>query len=387
MKKQLNEKNLKRDCKREKGITLIVLVVIIVVLLIVTGVSISMLTGNSSILRQAVKAKEQTKNASSREKIALLINEYQIYRNKSFEDFFSEKKNFKEIDDVKTISSDCVLVTIDDEKYFANQNGNIGEYKNSLQEAFDNGLIQMGQEVNYSIENGKNNYTKENDDGNYFMIKKEKTGYTEDQEFNVSDYIGKWRVLYDGSEGYGIQIISTSNVLEDKILYLKGLTGHENIIEILNNVAGHFINSKYVVSARCLYSNPTDNEETVGTNELYNYDITSKYNILVKESYGDYKVVYSKMLDLFNNNFLDFNVDIWGGRHTSSDANYTYWGASTWSKGGYPNTRGLGYIRYENKFQYTSVPGAGCVAILRLNPSAKVKITTESDNTIINLMD
>ena len=46
--------------KNKNGITLISLVVTIIVLLILSGISISMLSGNNSILKQATQAKEET---------------------------------------------------------------------------------------------------------------------------------------------------------------------------------------------------------------------------------------------------------------------------------------------------------------------------------------
>lgn len=65
-----------------KGITLIALVITIVVLLILAGVSISMLTGENGILKQAFKAKEETQKSSENEKYDLskmedIINESQ----------------------------------------------------------------------------------------------------------------------------------------------------------------------------------------------------------------------------------------------------------------------------------------------------------------------
>ena len=55
-------KNLKKKefAKRIKGITLIALVITIIVLLILAGVSITMLTGNNSILQKATDAKTNT---------------------------------------------------------------------------------------------------------------------------------------------------------------------------------------------------------------------------------------------------------------------------------------------------------------------------------------
>ncbi len=55
----------------EKGITLIALVLTIIVLLIISGISISMLTGQNGILNRAVEAKEKTTLASEKEAIVL----------------------------------------------------------------------------------------------------------------------------------------------------------------------------------------------------------------------------------------------------------------------------------------------------------------------------
>lgn len=57
--------------KNEKAITLVALVVTIVVLLILVSVSISMLTGDNGIVKQATEAKKQTSIASEKEAIGL----------------------------------------------------------------------------------------------------------------------------------------------------------------------------------------------------------------------------------------------------------------------------------------------------------------------------
>ena len=53
--------------KKDNGITLIALVVTIIVLLILTGVSITMLTGQNGILNRAQEAKEKTEVANQDE--------------------------------------------------------------------------------------------------------------------------------------------------------------------------------------------------------------------------------------------------------------------------------------------------------------------------------
>ena len=70
-----------RNLKKKDGITLIALVVTIIVLLILAGISISMLTGQNSILNRAQEAKEDTETAQKEEQDKLesmedTINEY-----------------------------------------------------------------------------------------------------------------------------------------------------------------------------------------------------------------------------------------------------------------------------------------------------------------------
>ena len=58
--------------KKNQGITLIALVVTIIVLLILAGVSISMLTGENGIIKNAAKAKESTDTSSDLEFLQFL---------------------------------------------------------------------------------------------------------------------------------------------------------------------------------------------------------------------------------------------------------------------------------------------------------------------------
>ena len=77
--------------KENKGITLIALVVSIIVLIILAGISISMLTGENSILKQAQKATKETNDMSTKEKFDLLSANYKIEKavdnNLTFKEF------------------------------------------------------------------------------------------------------------------------------------------------------------------------------------------------------------------------------------------------------------------------------------------------------------
>ena len=64
--------------KKQKGITLIALVITIIILLILAGVTISMLTGDNGILKQATNAREQSEKEKIKEQIKLDIMEKQV---------------------------------------------------------------------------------------------------------------------------------------------------------------------------------------------------------------------------------------------------------------------------------------------------------------------
>lgn len=75
--------NLKEESKN-KGITLIALVITIIVLLILAGISISMLSGDNSILQRAAESKEKTEIAQAIEQAKIdIIGESAEQRGKS----------------------------------------------------------------------------------------------------------------------------------------------------------------------------------------------------------------------------------------------------------------------------------------------------------------
>ena len=65
--------NFTKKINKNKGITLIALVVTIIVLLILAGISISMLTGQNGILKNASKAKNETEEAQTKELVKLAV--------------------------------------------------------------------------------------------------------------------------------------------------------------------------------------------------------------------------------------------------------------------------------------------------------------------------
>ena len=62
------EKNKRKMCKQNRGITLIALVITVIVLLILAGVTIAALSGDNGILTRAKEAKEKTEQGQKEEK-------------------------------------------------------------------------------------------------------------------------------------------------------------------------------------------------------------------------------------------------------------------------------------------------------------------------------
>ena len=62
---------MRKEVRREAGITLLALVITIIVLLILAGVSIAMLTGENGVLTKATESKEQTEIGQEKEEIKM----------------------------------------------------------------------------------------------------------------------------------------------------------------------------------------------------------------------------------------------------------------------------------------------------------------------------
>ncbi|MCI8273560.1 MAG: hypothetical protein HFJ55_05715 [Clostridia bacterium] len=73
-------KEKKEQVAEKRGITLIALVVTLIVLLILAGVCIALLTGENGIIKQAMQAKRNSREAAAREKLELILSDAQIIR-------------------------------------------------------------------------------------------------------------------------------------------------------------------------------------------------------------------------------------------------------------------------------------------------------------------
>ena len=108
--------------KEIRGITLISLVVMIIVLLILSGITITMLSGENGILKNASKSKEENEYAGIYEAISMELQNYKI--NKTLEDVETCKDYFSQALNLETTGNNndfyCIyknyLVRIDGEE-------------------------------------------------------------------------------------------------------------------------------------------------------------------------------------------------------------------------------------------------------------------------------
>ena len=115
----------KKYLKSSKGITLIALVITIIVLLILAGISISMLSGNNSILQRALEAKTRTEEKSTREQIQIQI--LGSFDNGGILDLTKLKNNLQSIGVSVEGNNFPVTATFNERSYIINEDGTIGE--------------------------------------------------------------------------------------------------------------------------------------------------------------------------------------------------------------------------------------------------------------------
>lgn len=203
---------------RNKGITLIALVVTVIILLILSGVTISAITGENGILKKAKLAKEISETSNEKESIELAFmsakmkNFYEILQ----EDVEKElnEKGYKVIFD-----GEYYKITTKETKneYIADKYGNIKE-KNKYYYVSENVIsdgnikINVGDTINYTVIN--------NEDAKY-TSPIEKNGYV-NQNFTFQNDM-EWIVL--GINNGGELLITSKESIktdENNRFYLKG---------------------------------------------------------------------------------------------------------------------------------------------------------------------
>ena len=123
-------KNLRKQTKANKGITLIALVIPIIVLLILAAVSIATLTGENGILSKANNSKIETEKASAKEKVQMAV--MSSFDNSGKLDYGQLKTNLDNVEgiDKETVPSPNITklpitVTVDDYELTINGDGSV----------------------------------------------------------------------------------------------------------------------------------------------------------------------------------------------------------------------------------------------------------------------
>lgn len=289
-----------KEHKKSKasGITLIALVVTVIVLLLLAGISIMMLSGNNGILQRAGEAKEVTEDAQIIEQAELIKNAKLIEKN-----IKNEKLNKEEL--ISAISNDNSFSgsNIDDTGVITTKEGK---------------QIIVTEDLN--ILTGEKIKTESLKDGDHILLK-----------LNGIDTAVECIVLYDSSSEVGtngVQVI-TADVIEENVVLGAGNPNSEqddmipeallqksdaekaqwsynNAITNLNLRAEKYINSDYILDARCVGSDPInkDKEGEMFTNNDYEY--LSQHNEKYKGLDENYKSDYNKMTSL---NIIQQNTD------------------------------------------------------------------------------
>ena len=119
-----------------KGITLVSLVITIIVMLILAGVSLSMVTGEGSVISQAIKASEKQEIEANKEKLNISLlgfNSKTVAGNadETFSQFLGKLKDEGEIDEYYFFEGD-ILIKKGNAFYNVAKNGDKYEVSNSL---------------------------------------------------------------------------------------------------------------------------------------------------------------------------------------------------------------------------------------------------------------
>ena len=202
--------------RKPEGITLIALVVTIIVLLILAAVTISVLPGDSGILKNTEKAKEETEKATIIENIKIDIMDKQINNNGNISDY--ELKNILETkygilqSSTSNTILDSILIT-NDNKY---QIPVRDIYNGPLKETLVGKITSQnyGDKVIYNAPNGINTWKIfYSDNENVFLIASDYVPKNavnlENLDFTLSgDYVFYWNTNenIDSLQTSGLQL-------------------------------------------------------------------------------------------------------------------------------------------------------------------------------------
>ena len=228
------------------------MVITIIILLILAGISISALS-NQGLFGKAQDAKTKTAEASAREKVTMLMNEYAMENATDGTDLNSfltnKKEKDKEIDDFKDNGDGTVTIEVD--KYEVK----VKKDDMSIQNAVEKTEIQkpsreglkVGDYINYTPDDKSSSpYSKDN-------LTSDKTGSSSNSADITQDTL-KWQILKINEDG-SMDLIGSPTSQD---VYFGGATGYNNGVNIMNDICENLY-SKGSIKARSVNINDFEN--------------------------------------------------------------------------------------------------------------------------------
>lgn len=235
--------------KKNKGITMIMLVVMIVVLIILAGVTISIVVGENGIIDKSKEAKYNSDEGEISEKIILAIRDSigidGVLNNQDIRENLNKIENIEGVPEEITDSSYPLKVTVDGEySYIINKDGTIGEKQEPEEPPagitteieigdyvqYDVSYTDINTEYKFTAQNGWRVLDKgtNNGDGTFNGVKLISTGIPaelnysyntiRDLEKDDSGTLGKWAGNKEQREQY-IQLFKLSSSIDNENIY------------------------------------------------------------------------------------------------------------------------------------------------------------------------
>ena len=300
--------------KQERGVTLLALVITIIVLLILAGITISSITGDNGIIRNAGQAKEETEIANEKEIVekstvqAMGNNKYG-----NIEESELQSELDKETNEGKTKATDVgevIKVTFIDtnRNYAVDKDGNVREmtwWETSDEEGNNyvtNGehTLQIGDYITYNA----------NDKGEYsYTAEAEKTGISGEGQTFSSNYETTWRLLgvEHTSDGDYLKLIPKLPIQSTSLkgLTLYGAKGYQYGIEVVENISeiyGHGIGASYARAMTIEDINEITGYDPMNTGDgsVFRKGTINEYGIkleITRTSYNGNKIVASNGIE------------------------------------------------------------------------------------------
>jgi len=259
---ELRRKTNRIQKKGTNGITLIALVITIIVLLILAGISISMLSGDNSILSRATQAKTKTGIAQDEETISLaylaaVTGKYADSSDMSATLQTELEKTYGSGKVTVTKSGDTYKVKIEEKgTYKIDGNGNVEKAIIA-----DRTGIKVGDYITYTP--SSSNTTDS------VSFSQDETGYTGTN--NTLSRKNQFRVMDIDSEG-NMELIGAMTS-DDPTIYFSGAQGYNNAVSVLNNKCSE------------LYK---DTSKGITARSINEEDITKRFNSAGKKKMTDY---------------------------------------------------------------------------------------------------